>query len=260
MRGLDKKVVVITGGCGDIGAATARELAREGAAVFLLDLISPDEGAHRAKKIGAAGYRQCDQGNRRSIDAVLAQLADELPRLDVVIANAAVAGRHAFHEISEETWNEHVRVNLSGCFHVAQATVRIMLRQSPDADGIRGKVLFTSSWVARLSVPSSLAYVVTKTGVNALTQAMAQELAGSQIRVNALAPGILDAGLTRKLCEEDPTLKQKLLSMIPLNALGVPEDVARAYAFLCSNESNYMTGQVLTVDGGCSVIKRDLAT
>jgi NAD(P)-dependent dehydrogenase (short-subunit alcohol dehydrogenase family) len=87
---------------------------------------------------------------------------------------------------------------------------------------------------------------------------MAQELAGSQIRVNALAPGILYAGLTRKLCEQDPALKEKLLAMIPLNALGAPEDIARAYAFMCSNESNYMTGQVLTVDGGCSVIKRDL--
>ncbi len=258
MRGLDKKVVVITGGCGDIGAATARQLSNEGAVVILLDLLSQEEGALRAKQVGAVGYRQCDQGNRRVIDDVFAQLAAELPRLDVVIANAAVAVRHAFHEISEETWNEHVRVNLSGCFHIAQAAVRIMLRQSLDADGIRGKVLFTSSWVARLPVPSSLAYVVTKAGVNALTQAMAQELAGSQILVNALAPGILDAGLTRKLCEQDPTLKQKLLSMIPLNALGAPVDVARAYAFLCSNESNYMTGQVLTVDGGCSVVKRDL--
>jgi NAD(P)-dependent dehydrogenase (short-subunit alcohol dehydrogenase family) len=258
MRGLDGKVIIITGGCGDIGAATARQLAREGARVTLLDLMGAEEGSLRARQIGAAGYRQCDQGDRRAIDAVLGQLAAELPRLDVVIANAAVAGRHAFQEIPEEAWNEHVRVNLSGCFHVAQAAVRIMLRQAPDADGIRGKILFTSSWVAQFPVPSSLAYVVTKAGVDALTRAMAQELAGSQIRVNALAPGILYAGLTRKLCEQDPSLKEKLLAMIPLNALGAPEDVAKAYAFLCSNESNYMTGQVLTVDGGCSVIKRDL--
>jgi len=258
MRGLDEKVIIITGGCGDIGAATARQLAKEGAAVTLLDLLSPEEGSLRAKRIGAAGYRQCDQGNRQAIDAVFEKLAAELPRLDVVIANAAVAGRHAFQEIPEESWNEHLRINLSGCFHAAQVAVRIMLRQAPDADGIRGKVLFTSSWVARFPVPSSLPYIVTKAGVNALTQAMAQELAGSQIRVNALAPGILYAGLTRKLCEQDPTLKEKLLAMIPLNVLGTPEDVAHAYAFLCSNESNYMTGQVLTVDGGCSVIKRDV--
>jgi len=258
MRGLDKKNIVITGGCGDIGAATARQLAIEGARVILLDLLSPHKGAARAKQVGAVAYYPCDQGNRRAIDDVFAKLATELPRLDVVIVNAAVAGRQPFHEISEEAWNEHVRVNLSGCFHVAQAAVRIMLRQAFDTDGIRGKVLFTSSWVAQLPVPSSLAYVVTKAGVNALTQAMAQELAGSQIRVNALAPGILDAGLTRKLCEQDPTLKEKLLSMIPLCALGDPADVAKAYAFLCSNESNYMTGQVLTVDGGCSVVKREL--
>jgi len=258
MRGLDGKVIIITGGCGDIGAATARELAKEGARVTLLDLMDAEAGSLRAKQIGAAGYRQCDQGDPRAIDTVLGQLASELSRLDVVIANAAVAGRYAFHEIPEAAWNEHVRVNLSGCFHIAQAAVRIMLRQAPDAQGIRGKVLFTSSWVAQFPVPSSLAYVVTKAGVDALTRAMAQELAGSQIRVNALAPGILYAGLTRKLCEEDPTLKEKLLAMIPLNALGAPEDIASAYAFLCSNESNYMTGQVLTVDGGCSVIKRGL--
>src|SRR5580700_9569942 len=112
MRGLDGKVIIITGGCGDIGAATARQLAREGARVMLLDLMGAEEGTLRAGQIGAAGYRQCDQGDRRAIDAVLGQLAAELPRLDVVIANAAVAGRHAFQEIPEEAWNEHVRVNL----------------------------------------------------------------------------------------------------------------------------------------------------
>jgi NAD(P)-dependent dehydrogenase (short-subunit alcohol dehydrogenase family) len=260
MRGLDEKVIVITGGCGDIGAATARQLGKEGARVTLLDLLNPEEGSLRAKQVGAVGYRQCDQGNRPAIDTVLKQLAGEMTRLDVVIANAAVAGRYAFQEIPEAAWDEHVRVNLSGCFHVAQAAVRIMLRQPPDADGIRGKILFTSSWVAQFPVPSSLPYIVTKAGVDALTRTMAQELASAQIRVNALAPGILYAGLTRKLCEQDPTLKEKLLAMIPLNTLGTPEDVAHSYAFLCSNQSNYMTGQVLTVDGGCSVIKRDLTT
>jgi len=260
MRGLDNKTVIITGGCGDIGSATARLLAAAGAKVTILDLLDPTEGGRVARELGATGYRQCDQGDRRAIDTVLSELAGEMPRLDIVIANAAVAERGIFKEITETDWNEHIRVNLSGCFHVAQAAVRIMLRQPPDADGVRGKVLFTSSWVAQHPVPSSLAYVVTKAGVDALTRAMAQELAASQIRVNALAPGILYAGLTRKLCDQGPSLRAKLLAMVPLNALGTPEDVAQAYAFLCSNESNYMTGQILTVDGGCSVIKRDLST
>lgn len=131
MRGLDEKIIVITGGCGDIGAATARQLAQEGARVIVLDLVGPEEGALRARQMGAAGYRQCDQGDRRAFDAVLGQLAAEFPRLDVVIVNAAVAARHAFQEIPEETWNEHIRVNLSGSFHVAQAAARLMLRQAP---------------------------------------------------------------------------------------------------------------------------------
>jgi NAD(P)-dependent dehydrogenase (short-subunit alcohol dehydrogenase family) len=256
MEGLDNKVIAITGGCGDIGMATAGQLAKGGAKVVLLDLLPDAEGGVRAKQVGAVGYRICDQGNRAAVRSVLPQLAREFGRLDVVIINAAVATRRSVLEISEQDWNDHLRVNLSGSFHVAQCAVEIMVGQPLDGDGIRGKVLFTSSWVARLPVPTSMPYVVTKAGVDALTKALAQELAGSQIRVNALAPGIFYAGLTRKLCEEDPSLRQELESMVPLGVLGTPDDAAHAYVYLCSSASNYMTGQVMTVDGGCSVVKR----
>ncbi len=262
MAGLNvnDKIIVITGGCGDIGAATAAKLAGGGAEVVLLDLPQEAEGEERGRALGAAAYYRCDQGDRETIERVLQDVHNRFGRLDVVIANAAVVHRIPIAAIPPDVWDQYLRVNLSGCFFLAQAAIRLMTAQPLDAAGVRGKVLFTSSWTAQHPLPGNLPYVVTKAALEAMTRAMAQELASTGIRVNAMAPGILYAGLTRKLCEQTPGLREKLTDLVPLGELGTAEQVADAFAFLCSNGSNYMTGQVLTVDGGCSVIKRELST
>jgi NAD(P)-dependent dehydrogenase (short-subunit alcohol dehydrogenase family) len=260
MRGLRDSVVVITGGCGDLGRATARRLASESARVVLLDLLEGATGRDVAQQVGASAYYRCDQSDREEVDDVLSRVWGRFGRLDVAIANAAIVRRALFQDISRESWDEYLKVNLTGYFHIAQAAVRIMLEQAPGAGSVRGKVLFTSSWTAQHPLPGNVPYVVTKAAVEAMARAMAQELAMHGIRVNALAPGLVYAGLTRELCEQTPGFRENLLEMVPLGELGTPEQVADAYAFLCSGESDYMTGQVLTVDGGCSVIKRQLPT
>jgi NAD(P)-dependent dehydrogenase (short-subunit alcohol dehydrogenase family) len=134
-----------------------------------------------------------------------------------------------------------------------------MLGQDKDAQGVRGKILMTSSWVGQHPLPGAVGYVVSKAGVDALVRAAAQELSPEGIRVNAVAPGLVYSGLTKQVCDVNPTFHSQLLGFVPLNELGTADQVASAYAFLCSDDANYVTGQVLTVDGGCSVIKRDPA-
>jgi len=260
VKGLKDKLLVITGGCGDLGRATAGRLASESARVVLLDLLEEPAGQDVADQVGASAYYRCDQSDREAVDRVLRDVRSRFGRLDVAIANAAIVRRALFQDIPADSWDEYLKVNLTGYFYLAQASVRLMLDQGLDAGGVRGKVLFTSSWTAQHPLPGNMPYVVTKAAVEAMARAMAQELAIHGIRVNALAPGLVYAGLTRQLCEEIPGFRESLLEMVPLGDLGTAEQVADAYAFLCSSESDYMTGQVMTVDGGCSVIKRELPT
>lgn len=257
MRGLKDKIIVISGGCGDLGCATAQRLGEEGARVVLLDVVDARLGEERAGSVGAT-FMHCDQSDRPQIDLALQQIVENLGRLDVVIANAAMVRRALFQDISSGSWDEYLRVNLSGCFHFAQSAVRLMLTQPLDERGVRGKVLFTSSWTAQHPLPGNIPYVVTKSSVESMARAMAQELAHQGLRVNALAPGLVYAGLTKKLCDETPGLREAMLEMVPLGELGTAEQVADAFAWLCSADSDYMTGQVVTVDGGCAVIKRGL--
>jgi NAD(P)-dependent dehydrogenase (short-subunit alcohol dehydrogenase family) len=129
-----------------------------------------------------------------------------------------------------------------------------MLNQEPDAQGIRGRVLFTSSWVGTYPSPGSDPYCVSKAGLNHMVRLIAQTHASQGIRANAVSPGILDAGLTKKAAlQRDASLRQKFQSYIPVKEFGTSEQVADAFVYLCSPESNYVTGHILFVDGGCSV-------
>jgi NAD(P)-dependent dehydrogenase (short-subunit alcohol dehydrogenase family) len=257
MRGLNGKLILITGGAGDLGIATAKRLVEEGGRVLIADILDDAVGRQRADQVGAIGYLRFDQADQTAAKHAIHDIARKHGRLDVVIANAACVVRAPFVELSHEDWNSQIRLNLTGYFIVAQIAAILMQEQDPDASGVRGKILMTSSWVGQRPLPCAIAYVVSKAGVDALVQAAAQELSPKGIRVNAVAPGLVYSGLTKKVCDENPKFHAQLLDYIPLNELGTPEQIASAYAFLCSDESNYMTGQVLVVDGGCTVIKRE---
>lgn len=139
---------------------------------------------------------------------------------------------------------------------LAQAALKHMLNQEPDAQGIRGRLLFTSSWVGRYPAPGADAYSVSKAGLDHMVRLIAQAHASQGIRANAVSPGILNAGLTSKVAfQRDPGLRQRLQSYIPVEEFGTAEQVADAFVYLCSSESNYVTGHILFVDGGCSVRK-----
>jgi NAD(P)-dependent dehydrogenase (short-subunit alcohol dehydrogenase family) len=143
-------------------------------------------------------------------------------------------------------------VNLKSAFLVAQASARAMVER-----GIRGKIIFTSSWVQNVPWPDITPYNVTKSGMKMLMKGMARELAGKGIRVNALAPGIVGVGMGKRQWDTEPDYRRRAERAIPLGYLQPPESVAEALLFLCSGASDYITGTTLLADGGCSLYPMD---
>jgi NAD(P)-dependent dehydrogenase (short-subunit alcohol dehydrogenase family) len=257
MAFLDDHVIAITGGCGDIGRATAARLSAEGAKIVLLDVVDDARGTTIAQAFGSSAmYFRADVTDRTAIDKALAAAVSRHGRLDTVISNAGMVANQPFLEIESEKWEKTLQINLTGCFHVAQSAARIMVNQQPRADGIRGKILFTGSWVQDMPFPEGTSYIVSKAGIKAMARNMAQELAGRGIRVNVVAPGIVMAGLSKYVYETNPEFGPRAKSAIPLGEFGTAEQGADAFAFLCGPQSNYMTGSVLLVDGGASLVKR----
>ena len=203
------------------------------------------------------GTSGADQGDEAQVQAGVASVVKRFGRLDVAIANAALGTTGNLLEQTLEDWHTCFRVNLFGCVLLAQAALKQMLDQSPDSYGIRGKVLFTSSWVGTHPFPGSVNYNVSKAAIDHTMRLIAQNYAAQGIRANAVAPGILDAGTSGRLAKRRPELRERFLAAVPVGKLGTAEQIADAYVFLSSRESNYMTGQVLCVDGGASLSKRE---
>jgi len=251
MDGIDGLGIAISGGAGDIGAAMGAELTKHGARVTLIDRKSVDEAAPWVERAGANGpvaYVQADVTDRAALDRALAALDP----LDIAIANQAIGRGIRFLDLTQEQWQEHIDVNLTGCFNVAQAAARLMV-----ARGTRGRIIFTGTWVQEVPWPEISAYSATKAGVRMLARSMARELAAHGILVNVIAPGIVYAGLAKHQMETEPQYLRRIQHVIPLGRPQRAEEVAQATAFLCSSAAGYITGTVLLADGGCSLFQFD---
>jgi len=282
MNRLKGKTIVVTAAYGDIGRATCRRCCEEGAIVIMTGRKPEKEGtviarrtqaeARRAlplkavkTKVVTAGvieYLRCDAGDRACIDAMLAAVVKRHRRIDVVIGNAAMVENGPFLTIRPDQWQAHLDLNLTGNFHLGQASARIMLKQKPLKKpgcerGVRGKILFNSSWVQDMPWPEGCCYGVSKAGLHLMSKAMAHELAVHGIRVNLVSPGIILAGLSKMCYETDPNFGPRATAAIPLREFGTPDQCADAFVFLASDESDYITGTSLLVDGGASLPRRD---
>ncbi|HUW81192.1 MAG TPA: SDR family oxidoreductase [Phycisphaerae bacterium] len=285
MLRLHGKTVVITAGYGDIGRATCRRFCQEGARVIMTGRKPVAEGAaiakaaqdeaHRqqAERLAALGvpklsstgrieYLVCDSADRGSIDAMFVEVCRRHRRIDVVIGNAALVYNEPFLDLDPGHWQATMDLNLTGQFHVGQAAARIMVKQEPVRTpgcerGMRGKILFNGSWVGPMPWAEGCSYAVAKAGLSTMVKAMANELAVHGIRVNVMAPGIVMAGLSKQCYETDPKFGPRTQSVIPLREFGTVEQCADAFLFLASDESDYITGTTLLVDGGASIPRRD---
>ena len=251
MSELNGRGIAITGGAGDIGAAMAAELTRRGAAVTLLDRKTREAAEpwlRQASVYGDVGYVSVDVTDRAALEAALG----EIEPLDVAVGNAGIVDSAPFLEITEQQWQAHLDVNLTGCFHLGQATARLMLaRERP------GRIIFTGSWVGEVPWHEIAAYSATKAGIAMLARSMAKELAPHGILVNVVAPGIVAAGMARHQFETEPQYAARASTAIPLGRPQTPEQVARVTAFLCSDDADYMTGATLLADGGCSLFNQE---
>jgi len=249
---LNGKTAIVTGAAGDLGNAMCVHLARNGADVIMWDLMSEADASEQIEKVKAEGttvtYQQIDVRDRQAVDDAIASA----PQLDIVCSNAGIVVAQPFLEVSQENWQNHLDINLTGCFNVGQASALRMVKEET-----KGRIIFTSSWVGQIPWPEISPYTSSKAGVNMLMKQMARELAQYGILVNAIAPGIVKAGLAGRQLREEPQYAARVAKVIPLGDPGTPEEIAEAVVYLASPQTSYMTGSILTLDGGCSLFQFD---
>ncbi len=240
-----RKHVVISGGAGDIGMAMARAFAGDGASVTVLD---QEARPSVRDELDALGARFCgvDVTSPSEVSAAVKALGP----IDAAIANAGVYRGAPFLSASIEDWRVQLDVNLTGVFLFCQAAAQQMV-----AAGTGGTIVITGSWVQNVPSPDSVGYCASKAGAAMLGRCMALELGGHGVRVNLVAPGIVDAGMAKRQLEVDPAFASKAKRSIPLGRLQSAEQIARAAAFLCSDDAESITGTTLLVDGGLSLFK-----
>lgn len=247
MIDLSGKVALITGASRGIGRACALEMARAGADIAVNYRSHPDEAEEVVAAIGALGRRAvaigCDVAERADVADMVAHTAAHLGRVDIAVANAYYSKRQPFLELDEEGVRRTLDVTLLGALFTAQAAARQMVEQ-----GEGGALLFISSILARSAYPTSLPYCAAKAGMNHMCRVIAREMAEHKIRANAIEPGYTDTPGERQFASDDQI--RQAAQHLPWKRLANGEDIARAAAFLCSPAADYITGSVLTVDGG----------
>ena len=237
---LDGKVALVTGASRGIGAAIARELARAGARVAVNYRSGREAAEEIAGGIGGVVV-QGDVADAEQAQAMVERAESELGDLDILVNNAGVTRDTLLARMSDDDWDAVLGTNLGGVFHTSRAVARKMLRRRA------GSIVNLTSVVGLRGNPGQANYVAAKAGVIGFTKALARELGGRGVRVNAVAPGYIETELTAVLSEP---VRDAILTNTPLGRLGRPEDVAGAVRFLCSDEAAFVTGEVLLVDGG----------
>ena len=253
MGRLEAKVALVTGAAHErgIGRGIVRELAAEGARVAVVDVAHKQMGEELANEVDGRFYR-ADVSDRAQVDELVGRVEADLGPLDVVASNAGVADWQAFTEITDDSFDRIVGVNLTGAFNVGQASARAMVRS-----GRPGRIVFTSSVHVQMPFPSMAVYGATKQGVRALCEAMAIELAPHGIRVNHIGPGwVLSALNDPSPAVADEQALKASLATIPIEGRPAdPRELGRAVVYFASSDGDYVTGEYLRVDGGFVVGK-----
>ena len=239
------KTALVTGSSRGIGRAVARELAHQGWAVGINYLHREDKAQELVEELTAAGCQaaafQADVANGAAVASMVKELGETFSPVELVVNNAGVAGQSLFQDISDEMWNRYLAVNLGGARNTIKVALPHMISEK------RGCIVNISSIWGQRGASCEVAYACTKAGIIALTRSLAMELAPSGIRVNCVAPGVINTDMVQVLGQE--TLDE-LAKETPLGRLGTPEDIAYAVSFFASERAGFITGQDLTADGG----------
>ena len=242
---LEGKVALVTGASRGIGREIAIEFAREGADVVVNYAGSEAKAKEVADEIQAMGRKaiiyQCNVANSDEVQNMVKDTTQHFGKLDILVNNAGITRDNLLMRMKDDEWDDVINTNLKSVFLTTKAVTRQMMKQRS------GKIINVASIVAISGNPGQANYVAAKAGVIGLTKTTAKELASRGITANAIAPGFITTDMTEKLPED---LKAEMLKQIPLARLGQPKEVAKVAIFLASDDSNYLTGQTLHVDGG----------
>ena len=248
MKKLEGKTALITGASRGIGRAIALKLAEEGAHVVINYAGSTEAAEDTAALCRDKGVKaltiKADVSREADWEGLIKEALTLTGRIDILVNNAGITRDDLLFRLSEEDFDAVIKTNLYGCFHGMKNVYRLMMKQKS------GRVINISSVVGLHGNGGQANYAAAKAGIIGLTKTMAKELASRHVTVNAIAPGFIETDMTKALSEEART---SALSQIPMKALGQAEDIAEAVLFLAGESGRYITGQVLSIDGGMSI-------
>jgi 3-oxoacyl-[acyl-carrier protein] reductase len=251
MGRFDGRVAVITGAARGIGFATAERFAEEGAKIAVLDL-DEDQAVAAAAKIGEGHLGVgCNVGDSASVEAAVTRVVEELGGLHILVNNAGVTRDNLLFKMSDDDWDIVINVHLRGAFLMSRAAQKVFVGQK------YGKIVNLSS-VSALGNRGQANYAAAKMGIQGFTRTLGIELGPYGVNVNAIAPGFIATDMTdataARVGMSVDDFRQAAADRNPVRRVGYPEDIAAVAAFLCSDESSYVTGQVLYVDGGATLV------
>ena len=240
------KTVIVTGGSRGIGAAIVRSLAKEGYNVVLNYNKSEEIAKFIKEELTSKGYNveifKADVSKKEEVKKLVQFTIEKFKTIDVLINNAGISQTKLFTDITDEDWNNMMAVNLNSVFYMSQEVVPYMINNK------EGLIINISSIWGSVGASCEVHYSVTKAGIDAMTKSLAKELGPSNIRVNSIAPGIIDTDMNKYLCDEE---KNKIKDEIPLERIGKPEEIAKCVKWLI--EDNYTTGQIIKINGGWDI-------
>jgi len=247
-KAMTGKAAIITGGARGIGRAICLELARQGCAVAFNYARSEDAAALLLVELGALGVKaqafKVDVADYRGVESMVAAVKEEFGRIDFLVNNAGITRDKLLLAMGEQDWDEVMATNLKGIFNFSKLVIHPMIRARA------GAILNITSVSGLAGMPGQTNYSASKAGIIGFTKALAKEVAGRNITVNALALGFIATAMTATLEEEH---KAKMLEAIPARRFGTPEEIGRIAAFLLSDAACYITGQVIQIDGGLAM-------
>lgn len=240
----EKKIAIVTGASRGIGRATAVELAQTGYYVVINYNLNEAAAAETLAQVQAAGsageIRKFDVGNADEVKEGLAKIFEEHKRVDVLVNNAGVTADGLFMLMGEEEWHKVINTTLNGFYNVTKPVLREMVRKK------RGAIVSVSSISSLIPNRGQANYAAAKAGINAASSSLAKEVARFGIRVNVVAPGPVETDMLSSMPMDAGMIK----SVIPMARLGKPEEIARVIRFLCSDDASFITGQVISINGG----------
>ncbi|RYC51797.1 2-deoxy-D-gluconate 3-dehydrogenase [Flagellimonas olearia] len=248
------KVVLVSGGLGDIGQAVALEFGKQGARIAISDIVDEETASHKLGAMDDLGityrYDQADVSNGSAVNEWILKVEEAWGQMDIAIVNAAKVTLKNLQEITDQEWEKEIQVNLNGAFFMANAACKSFVKHE-----IEGNIVFLGSWAAHAAHINIPAYTVSKAALRMLCKTMALTYAENGIRVNEIAPGYVNAGLSKAVWEQDPSLAQEASARVPVRKLIEADEVAKQVSWLCLPSNRHTTGSTLLMDGGLSLIR-----